>query len=142
VDGDQRYLGGQTGFLKKVVIVLALGLAACGADMRRNPPEISLVGQRTLDETSSCLIREMNEASLELTNKVSQVLNTAPVVTNQVRIIEIGKVYEIGPIQPVYAEWYVVRATAFPSGTKIEFHPAASRSDLRATFEPALWKCK
>jgi hypothetical protein len=126
---------------KKVVIVLAFGLAACGADMRRNQPEISLVSQRSLDETASCLIREMNVASLDLTNKFSQVFNTAPVVTNEIRIIDIGKIYEIGPVQPSRAEWYVVRVTALPSGTKIEFHPSPGRPDLRGTFEPALSKC-
>jgi len=130
--------------VKNVVIILILGLAACGADMRRNEPEISLVSRRTLDETASCLIREMNVASLELTNKFSQVFNTAPVVTNEIRIIDIGKIYEIGPVQPHYAEWYVVRVTALPTGTKIEFHPSPRTKlveDLRGTFEPALLKC-
>jgi hypothetical protein len=127
--------------VKNVVIVLALGLSACGADMRRNEPEISLVSRRTLDETASCLIKEMNLASLELTNKFSQVFNTAPVVTNEIRIIDIGKIYEIGPAQPSRAEWYVVRLTALPSRAKIEFHPSSGRPDLRGTFEPALSKC-
>ena len=80
-------------------------------------------------------------ASLDLTNKFSQVFNTAPVVTNEIRIIDIGKIYEIGPVQPSRAEWYVVRVTALPSGTKIEFHPSPGRPDLRGTFEPALSKC-
>lgn len=110
--------------------------------MRRNQPTLSVISYRNLDDTAKCLIPEMNAASLNLTNSISQYLNTAPVVVNQLRVMEIGKVYEIGPVLPLHANWYVVRLTAIsPIMTRIEMLPSRDRSDITSTFEQALNRC-
>jgi hypothetical protein len=127
--------------MKRTAFVLILGLSACAADMRRNSPAITSITPHPLNDVATCLVREMNDKSRGLTNSISQILNTAPVVTNQVRTIEPNKVFEIGPVQTVYSDWYVVRLTALQSGTQIEFHPGAGRDDVTATLAPAFAAC-
>lgn len=117
-------------------------LAGCGADMRRNEPSAVFIADKSLDETSMCLIPAMNAVSYKLTNDISKILNTAPVVVNEVRIMEPKRVYEIGPVNHIHAEWYVVRLTALtPNKTRIEMLPSVGMPQLTEAFEPALIQC-
>jgi hypothetical protein len=125
--------------------LILLALTGCGADMRRNEPTSVFTSNKSLDDTSSCLIPVMNAVSYNLTNDISKALNTAPVVINQLRIMEPRKIYEIGPVSGPRSEWYVVRLTALePTRTRIEMlpsHEIGLPNYLTSLFEPALARC-
>ena len=125
--------------------LILLALTGCGMDMRRNEPTSVFVSNKSLDDTSSCLIPVMNAASYNLTNDISKALNTAPVVVNQVRIMEPRKIDEIGPVSGPRSDWYVVRLTALePNRTRIEMLPSHGiglPDYLTSVFEPALASC-
>jgi hypothetical protein len=122
-----------------LMLVLLMG---CGADMRRNEPTTVFVSSRSLEDTSACLLPSMNAASYNLTNDISKLLNTAPVVVNQVRILEPKKIYEIGPVASIHSDWYVARLVALDrTKTRIEFLPSTGMPQLTAAFEPALARC-
>jgi hypothetical protein len=123
-------------------MMLVILVGGCGADMRRNEPTTVFVSNRSLEDTSACLIPNVNAASYNLTNDISKSLNSAPVVVNQVRIMEPRKIYEIGPVASIHADWYVVRLTALePAKTRIELLPSMGMSHVTALFEPALARC-
>jgi hypothetical protein len=72
-------------------------------------------------------------------------LNTAPVVVNQLRVMEPKKMYEIGPVSGPRSDWYVVRLTALePNRTRIEMlpsHEIGLPGYLTSVFQPALERC-
>jgi hypothetical protein len=131
--------------LQTIYSLILLALTGCGMDMRRNEPTLVLTSNESLDDTSSCLMPVMNAASYNLTNDISKVLNTAPVVVNQLRIMEPRKIYEIGPVSGPRSEWYVVRLTALePNRPRIEMlpsHEIGLPDYLTSVFEPALARC-
>jgi hypothetical protein len=132
--------------LVKLFSFILLTFTGCGADMRRNEPTLVLSSNKSLDDTSTCLIPVMNEASYHLTNDISKMLNTAPVVVNELRVMEPKKIYEIGPVNNgPRSNWYVVRLTALePNRTRIEMlpsHDIGLPGYLTTEFQPALEHC-
>jgi hypothetical protein len=87
----------------------------------------------------------MNEVSYNLTNDISKALNTAPVVVNQLRIMDPKKIYEIGPVSGPRSDWYLVKLTALEAKkTRIEMlpsHELGLPGYLTSVFEPALARC-
>ena len=102
------------------------------------------VSHRSLEDTSACLIPAMNAASDKLTaNDPARWLGSVPALINQLRIMDPGKINEIGPVHPLYADRYTVRLVALgPTTTRIEFLvPSLNTLYVSTLFEPFLRSC-
>jgi len=132
--------------LKAIPILSCLvALGACASTVRETRPTGKFVSHRGLDPTASCMVKELNEVSKTLTNDLAKSLNTAQTITNQIRIIDPGKSYEIGPLQAPMTDIYVVKLTAHAnSETAVEVYSDQSNmgySVLTPRLEAAVSKC-
>src|SRR5437762_12757242 len=86
---------------RTAVIFLCVFGAGCSMDIRNNEPSITFVSQRSLDAATACLLAPMNAEADRIIPPIdiSRVLGTAQGIVNQVRVMEPGKINEIGPLQ-------------------------------------------
>lgn len=129
-----------------IVVLWCVVASGCASTIRDRQPVKVMSSRQALDPLSSCLVRELNEVSKTLTNDLAKSLGTAQTITNQIRVVDPKRSYEIGPLQPTMTELYAVKLIAeTESQTKIEIYSDASNagySVLTPRLLAAVSKCE